>query len=480
MADETNQDSFTPQPETAKRFFDRAGEVALTNNYDYALDLYRDGLKWHPDALEEGHKPLLETGRRRRQSGGKGPDWGDQSNVRKARGDNEKMAWAAYMLAKDPENPKYMEALMQAAAKVNARKAARWAAVMLIESNRDSNRPTLERYLAAVDVLEAVESFDEAVAGCQLACRIRPNDMGLTTRLKNLSAMQTLQRGNYETADSFKGSLINAKKQLEQQQDQSVVSQDAIVDRQIADARRELAATPNQAGKVYALVEALCRRSRESEEDEAVAVLQQAYSETQSYRFRERIGDIRMRRFHRKIADARAALDADPANEDLKRTALEIVRQTRAFEEQEYADRVANYPTDMTLKFEYGRRLFQNGKYDDAIPVLQQAESDAKNRLRAMSLLGQSFFNLGFFNEAVETYRRAISIVELAGSETAKELYYFLGRALEQMGDIGEADKAYSQVVQWDFNYRDTRQRIQKLRQQRRGNEPGGIAPATA
>jgi len=41
-----NQSGFTPQPEVAKRFFDRAAEVAMTNNFDYALELYRDGIKW--------------------------------------------------------------------------------------------------------------------------------------------------------------------------------------------------------------------------------------------------------------------------------------------------------------------------------------------------------------------------------------------------------------------------------------------------
>ena len=156
----------------------------------------------------------------------------------------------------------------------------------------------------------------------------------------------------------------------------------------------------------------------------------------------------------------------------------DTIKEFRDAEERIYADRVQNYPTDLTLKFEYGRKLFANGKYDDAIAQFQAAESDAKNRLRALSLLGQSFFRREFYQEAVDTYRRAISQVEMNGGETAKDLHYNLGLALEHMGKLEDSDAAFSKVLQWDFNYRDTRARIQKLRQQRKDKD-NPAEPAT-
>jgi hypothetical protein len=44
------------------------------------------------------------------------------------------------------------------------------------------------------------------------------------------------------------------------------------------------------------------------------------------------------------------------------------------------------------------------------------------------------------------------------------EMYYWWGRALEQIGDRATAQKAFSQVAQWDFNYRDVQVRIKNLR----------------
>jgi hypothetical protein len=41
---------------------------------------------------------------------------------------------------------------------------------------------------------------------------------------------------------------------------------------------------------------------------------------------------------------------------------------------------------------------------------------------------------------------------------------YVYGRALEIKKEIQSAIKAYSQVAQWNFNYKDVQARIKKLR----------------
>jgi hypothetical protein len=45
----------------ARAFFDKAAKVAETDNFDYAIDMYLQGLRHAPDALKEGHLPLCET-----------------------------------------------------------------------------------------------------------------------------------------------------------------------------------------------------------------------------------------------------------------------------------------------------------------------------------------------------------------------------------------------------------------------------------
>jgi hypothetical protein len=469
VSEEQSQPSFVRDLTTAKRFFERAAEVANTSGgLDYAIDLYRDGLKWDPESLE-GHRALREVALRRKAANGKKASLKDQANLRRAREPLDKMLAAEYMLAKEPENAKYAEMAMQAAAKLGTNRTAKWLANLVIELNRGSGKPSIERYLAAADALESIEEYADAVPALQLACRIKENDQQLLQRLKNVSAEATMKKAHYDR--DFRESLDDAEGQAEAQEDQRLVQSEDTIERQIRTARQEYEAEPEVPGKIFALVEALTKRGREDEENEAIQVLHKAYKATGSYRFKERAGDIRIRQNARKAREAAEDLKADPKNPQLQAQAREIVSQARAFEEQEYAERVKNYPTDMSLKYEYGRRLFANQKYDDAIPMLQQAQNDPKNRLRAQNLLGQAFFGMGFHDEAVDTFRRAIGEMEATGNDLSKELYYHLGRALEEQGENKEADEAFSQVLQWDFNYRDVRDRIKKLRERRDDGE---------
>ena len=62
-------------------FFSRAEEVAATDNFDYAIDLYIEGLKRAPDAVEQGHKPLRYNAMVRQGKGGKKPSMFEKMNI---------------------------------------------------------------------------------------------------------------------------------------------------------------------------------------------------------------------------------------------------------------------------------------------------------------------------------------------------------------------------------------------------------------
>jgi hypothetical protein len=60
-------------------------------------------------------------------------------------------------------------------------------------------------------------------------------------------------------------------------------------------------------------------------------------------------------------------------------------------------------------------------------------------------------------HEVIESY-------QIKGDEKSIDMTYTYGRALEAKGDVPAALKQYSQVAQWNFNYRDVQQRIKSLR----------------
>ena len=127
----------------------------------------------------------------------------------------------------------------------------------------------------------------------------------------------------------------------------------------------------------------------------------------------------------------------------------------------------------MTLRYEMGVRMFALEQHQEAIGVLQFAKSDPKLRVEASTYLGRAFLATGFVEEAIDTFKGAIEEYDVRGDQKSKELFYWYGQGLEQKGDAAAALKAYSQLVQWDFNYRDVQARIKRLRGAQASGSPG-------
>ena len=57
----------------AKDFFERAWEASERDDFDYAIDMYLEGLRWVPDAVQDGHIKLRELALHRERKGGPKP-----------------------------------------------------------------------------------------------------------------------------------------------------------------------------------------------------------------------------------------------------------------------------------------------------------------------------------------------------------------------------------------------------------------------
>jgi tetratricopeptide (TPR) repeat protein len=160
----------------------------------------------------------------------------------------------------------------------------------------------------------------------------------------------------------------------------------------------------------------------------------------------------------------RAQVQAAPQDQQLRKDYEAYKRDQLEFELHEYQQWAEAYPSDLTLRFEAAARLFALGRFDQAIPVLQQARQDPKIRVDATITLGRAFLEAGFVDEAVETLQGVIDDYPLKDDDRAKLMMYWQGRAFEEKNVSDQALKRYSQVAQAEFTYKDVQQRIKKLR----------------
>ncbi len=444
-------------------FFDRADKVAATGNWDYAIELYLDGIRRDPGNMDRGYGPLREVSMNRKAQGGKGPGMMDKLKHRPSKVPEETLVNALFLLAKEPGSLEFIELVIKTTKQMELPKVTKWATDFLFESQKLAAKPSKRLLVAAAITYRDLKEYALAVEAATRARRVDPDDGELSDLLREVSARFTVQQGGYEEEGrDFTRAVKDMDYQMELSQQDAMVKDKGFLAKRVDKAHAEYLASPTVAGKINAYVDALLKFEDDQHEGQAIAALTEAHSQTGAYQFKVRIGDIRIRQMTRQARQAAQAGD--------KEAAKDIAREKLAFELAEYAERVVNYPTDLSIKYELGRRQFLAGKYDQAIVTLQTAQHDPRRRLRAMGYLGQSFFKQGMVREAIETYQRAL--VGETPEAYAKELGYLLGQALESAGDLTEAIDEYSKVTQLDYEYKDARHRLQALR--KKLEEQGG------
>jgi tetratricopeptide (TPR) repeat protein len=318
--------------------------------------------------------------------------------------------------------------------------------------------------MALVDAYESAEAFQKAIRACNMVRQMNPNDASLLERIKNISATMTAQKYSGE------GDILDRVKDREQTQEdmerRKAQQSKSFLEKQLEEAEKDYLAAPEVSGKISAYVDALLRMDDSSYEATAIDVLNRAYQETGSYNWKVRIDDIKIKQMTNRYRQLRERGD--------KKAALEAARKQVAFELGVFQERAVNYPTDMNLKYELGRRQFaaaamDPSKVDDAIASLQQARREPRRRVVAMNLLGQAFAKKKWYQEASDTFNALLE--EDLSEDQAKDVRYNLGDAMENMGKTSEAQEQFSAVAQLDYNYKDVRERLDALRKRNRQDD---------
>ncbi len=471
----------TPQEKAkAAKWFQHGKTVADTHNYDYGIECYINGLRAWPDAVEEGHKPLRTIAFARHSAGKKKPGMLETlkfSTVGAGRDALEGMLTAETLLAKDPTNLIYMEIVLKSAHKAGCVETCIWLGPIFLEEVLASPRanqtklPTVlqvfeelaDRYNAQGNIPQAVKCYDVAVKAVEMLARLKPTDGPTQDMYRNLSGKLTIIKGKFETGD-FRESLHEADKQRELRDRERMVQDDSRLEELVASARKGLEENPNETGKVFAVIDLMLRRGRVQDENDAIRLLVETFSRSKVYQFKMRADEIRMRQLYRQTQEIKASGDRAAASEHL--------RKILDYEIGVYKERMQQYPTEGRFKYELGKRYFMAQRFDDAVPVLQQARTDPRHRMMCLSLIAQCFYHKGYFDQGINVLLDAIKNHDVEADDISKDLHYWLGRSQEASGQKDGAIQTYGQIIQWDYNYRDVRQRLEVV-QQARKNEAG-------
>jgi len=457
-------DNSDQQKEKSMAFFAKAESLAGTGNYDYAIEMYLEGLRSAPDALEKGHLSLHQLALRRQVKGGKKPSIIERMKHMRGKDPLEQLINAQYLFSKDPGNISYAEAVLKACVAGGYNKTAQWIADLIFGANKASAKPSFQTYVLLKNSYSQIGSYERAMIACQMASSLKPDDGELADEFKRLSAELTVAKGKYDQAGDFRKSIKNRDAQEKLQAQDGVVKSDSYRISAVKNARADLAEEPQLPKNIFNLASALMDTQEDEYEKEAIFLLEKAYKDTGNFSFQQRAGEFKIRFLKRKIKKTKSALEANDGDAKLKSALTQLVELLKKAELMHYKLCVDNYPTDLAIKYEYGSRLVINKRYDEAIPFLQDSQKDPRHKTVAMSKIGVCFFAKGWFSDAIDIFNRAIEQCEIKDSAIAKDLRYNLGRSYQQKGENEKALEIFRKIAQLDFGYKDVHQRVDELR----------------
>jgi tetratricopeptide (TPR) repeat protein len=241
-------------------FFEKARRAADTNNFDYAIDMFLEGLRIVPDEVADGHAKLRAMALQRKEKGGKGPTMMEKVKALRPRHGQEaidQLLGAEYLFTKEPDHLPYAESMLKAAVEGDYKQTAMWIADLLFQLNNNSGKPSVRTYIFLKDSYSAIGQFDRALAACQYAVKLHPQDGDLADEFRRLSAELTVSRGKYDQEGDFRNSIKNREVQEKLQSQENVIKTEDYRLKAIEDAREELAEEPGVAGHIFNLAQVL-------------------------------------------------------------------------------------------------------------------------------------------------------------------------------------------------------------------------------
>ena len=455
---------FTRDERKARKFFDHAEGAVEKNSLDFAIEMYVSGLRFDPDNMIR-HEQLFAVAQRRKAANGKKAGSKDKKSLGPSVVDKMLLAekiWAYDFTDQNNAIDFFSRVVAAEAAEpdLNLAEVADWIGTMALEI--PVAKPRLRNWTKIRDLFEQLGFYDKAVEACRKAMHMDMNSDALQQSMKDLEAQAYSSKSTSTEKGGFRDNIKD--KEFAAEAASGSTRATSKVDQAIAARREEYEEDPEDLDRVKKLVDALLKKEGFEEDEQAMKLLARAHEDSGQYIFKVRIGDIRMKQFTRELRQLKQFVEAAPEDDSYRDRYKDTLKEKLAFELNEYDDRVKNYPTDLRLKFELGRRQYAAKQFDDAIGSLQQASEDPKSRNSAKMYLARCFMEKQWFDEAVETITAAAEAYGIPDDKVGKELNYDKLKAqlaaAESNGDLDlaeEAGKTASEILRADIGYKDIR-----------------------
>jgi tetratricopeptide (TPR) repeat protein len=306
------------------------------------------------------------------------------------------------------------------------------------------------------------EEFDKARQYYSHAQRLSPNDMEINQGLKDLSALQTIDKGGWQNQDTFRDKIKDKDKASELEIETRASKSAEDLDVLISSTKKQLEKEPENVSLLFKLADSYKAKNSFAEAKEVY--LQVLKLKPENDVALKNIDDIAIKTMDIELNKLKEALKADPENSQIKQQIDEIATKQNQIHFERIKGQVAKLPNDLALRFKYGMLLKEKGMLNEAISQFQEAVSDPSKRLDALNMIGECFRDKGMFDLAIAQFKKALSLTNEVNQKT-KMILYNLGLAYEKMGKTQEAVEEFKKIYEVDISYKDVAKKIEEAYQ---------------
>ena len=363
------------------------------------------------------------------------------------------------VLEEEPYHQQANLVLKQAAVTAGWPEIAVFALQTLLEEN-----PRDVRVLRELGRLyRDLEQSDQEVEVYNRISEIDPLDAEALRLGKDAAARASMATGGWTRAESYRDLIKDKELAVSlEQRNRTKLSGEAL-DLQIAEAYAHHQAEPRNVDLVRKL-----GVLNEQKDDLATAIEWYQYAVNLTggadAGLVRKVSDLKMKWFEREIAGHEEFLATDSGDEELRaKRAGELAAAKKKRAEiliDEARKRVDRNPTNPQFRLELAEHLVNAGRFREALPGLQRARQNPNVRLKAMSLLGRCYHELGMLDLAAKQLEEAAKGL-LSMDSMKKEIVYNLGRIYETMGDKQRSLNCMKEIYEADSEYKDVATRVE-------------------
>ncbi len=445
-------------PKKVRDLFDKGFAAMERDNLDYAIDMFMAALDAEP-RLFQARKFLRAAEVKKFKKSGGGAIQHFASTLAGLPGliagymqlkkkPEQALRTAEKLLRSDPLNLTFIDFADKAAMAAGLPEVS----VLNLEVAREAypeNNTVLRRlgdlYVSTEQHHEARQCFEELVHRL-------PNDQSAIKALKDAAALDTMQKGGWAEAESFRDIIRDTKEAVQLERESKAVKTGSDLEELIQETKAKIDREPENINYKRALADLY---ARSEQFDKAIEILQAAAdaSGRADPQIDRMLSTVRVRQFDHDIAQLEAQGDA--AGAEARRQAKDV------FLLEDATDRVRRYPNDLQFRYELGVLLYERNQLNEAIQEFQLASRNPQRRIRSLYYLGLCFKQKSQLDLALEQLEKAASELNLM-DDTKKDIVYEMGSICELMGNAAQALEHYKAIYAVDIRFKDVAQKIEQ------------------